>query len=145
MKYVQIDSVTGVLNWDKYFEHLLRIQHQLPAALYKYAANWDHYSLEGANSLHDAWLVSAQFSYKEQEVILEFLGARHDRRHVLHYVGVKSYVFDLDVEYRFGDRDILAHEFRLDDGLLTHEILFSNNRHIIVKADIIVPEVGKSV
>jgi len=39
------------------------------------------------------------------------------------------------VEYRLGDYDVLAHEFRIEGGLIVHEIVFSNQRAITVIAE----------
>jgi hypothetical protein len=141
MKYVHIDAQTGEVNWDDYFEYLRSVREQFPSDLYSYALSWEHYSLDGENSLHDAWLVGAQFGYKAQDVSLEFIGARHDRRLTFQYLAVESYVFDLSVEYRFGDRDVFAHEFRMDDELVTHEIVFSNRKSVLVRSQSIVPTV----
>jgi hypothetical protein len=67
-------------------------------------------------------------------IIRPFLGAWHDRKHVLTYVGVETYALDIDVQYRSGDRDIVIHEFRLDDGLITHEIVFSTGKSIVIRS-----------
>jgi hypothetical protein len=135
MKYVEIDEHTGTVSWARYFEYLRSVQQQFPAELYSYAIEWQHYALDSASSLHDAWLVCAQFAYRDRELTLEFLGPYHDRSHVLKYVGVKSYAFDILVQYRLGDYDVLAHEFRIDDGRIVHEIVFSNRRNIVVTAE----------
>jgi hypothetical protein len=146
MKYVDIDPIAGSVTWDRYFEYLRQAERQFPEALHRYALDWDHYSLDGANSLHDAWLVGIQWSYRGlQQVTLEFLGARHDRRHVLRYDGVKFYSLDLTVEYQHGDRDVMAHEFRIEQGGITHEVLFANNKRILVTADAIHPQVVRQV
>ena len=142
MKYVHIDAQTGKVNWDDYFEYLRSVREQFPSDLYSYAVSWERYSLDGGNSLHDAWLVGAQFGYKAQDVSLEFIGARHDRRLTFQYLVVESYEFDLSVEYRLGDRDVFAHEFRMDGELISHEIVFSNRKSILIRSQNVVPTVA---
>lgn len=139
MKYVDVDNLTGEVTWDAYFDYLRSIRDRFPAALYSYAIDWEHYSLDGKNSLHDAWLVSVQIGYRNREIILEFLGARQDRKHIFTYSEVEQYRIDLEVTYNRGDRDVLAHEFTMDDRRLVHEIVFSNERAISVSATTIVP------
>jgi hypothetical protein len=138
MKYVEIDKLTGEVMWDAYFEYLRSIEERLPAALYSYAVDWGHYSLDGTNSLHDAWLVSAQVGCRNREITLEFMGARQDRKHIFTYTDVEQYRVDLEVTYKQGDRDVLAHEFTMEDRRLVHEIVFSNERAISVSAATIV-------
>jgi len=86
------------------------------------------------------WLGGVQLLAESAEVRLEFLGASHDRRHTFRYVGVTWYRFDLDVRYVFGDRDVLVHEFRFEEAeLIAHEILFPNDRAIVVTSKSVVP------
>jgi hypothetical protein len=141
MKYVEIDAQTGEVFWDGYFEYLRSARQQFPSDLYSYAVNWDHYSLDGTNSLHDAWLVGARFAHKAQDVTLEFLGARHDRKFTLRYSAVESYALDLSVEYRSGDRDVFVHEFLADKGLISHEIVFSNRKSIVIRSRNVMPTI----
>lgn len=139
MKYVEIDEGTGEVTWDAYFEYLRSIRGGFPVALYSYASDWGHYSLDGTNSLHDAWLVSVQIGFRNREITLEFVGPRHDRKHVFTYLGVERYRFDLNVTYKQGDRDVLAHEFTVDDRWIVHEIVLSNRQSIAVSAMNIMP------
>lgn len=126
--------------WDAYFEYLRSIRDRLPAALYSYAIDWEHYSLDGTNSLHDAWLTSVQVGFRKREVTLEFLGARHDRKQIFTYVDVERYAIDLDVSYKHGDRDVLVHEFTMEGESLVHEIAFSSKKVISISALGIVPK-----
>jgi hypothetical protein len=64
-----------------------------------------------------------------------FLGPWHDRTQVLRYVGVRAYVFNVQLKYGPDDPDVLAHEFRVEEGLLVHEIVFSNRRGIITTCE----------
>ena len=143
MHYVKIDETSGEVSWDAYFDYLRTARGQFPAALYSYAAEWEHYSLDGANSLHDAWLVGASFAYNAKEIVLEFLAAKQDRRFHLRYIATASYALNLAVEYRSGDRDVLAHEFRVEDRLIVHEIVFSNRHTILVRAQDIIPTIDR--
>ena len=139
MKYVEIDPQTGVVSWDAYFEYLSSVRSDFPAELYSYAANRQHYSPDGRNSLLGAWLIGVQLGYRAQDVVLAFLSAWHDRKHVLTYTGVESYAVNIEVEYSAGDRDIVAHEFRLEDGLVTHEIGFSTGKIVRITCRNVIP------
>jgi hypothetical protein len=139
MQYVEVDRQTGVVSWEAYFEYLSSARSDFPAELYAYVANRDHYSLEGRNSLHDSCLIGVQLGYRAQDVVLAFLSAWHDRKHVLTYVGVESYTLNIEVNYTAGDRDLLAHEFRMEDGLVTHEIAFRTGRMIRITSRDVIP------
>jgi hypothetical protein len=139
MKYVEIDLQTGVVSWDAYFDYLGSVRNDFPAELYSYAANREHYSPDGRNSLHGAWLIGVQLGYRAQDVVLAFLSVWHDRKHVLTYTGVESYALNIEVEYSAGDRDILAHEFRVDDGLVTHEIAFRTGKILRITSQNVIP------
>ena len=134
MKYVQIDAGTSSVTWDAYFEYLRSARGDFPPLLYSYVAEWEHYSLEGLDSLHDAWMSSVRLSHQTKELTLDFLGSRHDRKHSFTYRDVDFYTIDLDVRFRLGDRDVLAHEFRAENGRVVHEIVFANKREISVGA-----------
>jgi hypothetical protein len=139
MKYVEIDPQTGVVSWDAYFEYLSSVRSDFPTELYSYAANRQHYSPDGRNSLLGAWLIGVQLGYRAQDVVLAFLSTWHDRKHVLTYTGVESYAVNIEVEYSAGDRDIVAHEFRLEDGLVTHEIGFSTGKVVQITCRNVIP------
>jgi hypothetical protein len=139
MKYVEIDPQTGAVSWDAYFEYLSSVRGDFPAQLYSYAANRQHYSPDGRNSLLGAWLIGVQLGYRAQDVVLAFVSAWHDRKHVLTYTGVESYALNIEVEYSAGDRDIVAHEFRLDDTLVTHEIAFSTGKTVRITSRNVIP------
>jgi hypothetical protein len=142
MRYLDINSLASAVSWDKYFEYLKTVEHRFPPSLRRYVMDWGHCSLQGANTLHDAWLAGVAFLHDPPELTLDFLGAFHDRRHLFRYVGVKEYTFDIKAEFRHGDRDVLAQEFRIEDDGFTHEILFANRGRILVRASDIVTEIG---
>jgi hypothetical protein len=141
MKYIDMDERRGEVSarFDRYFEYLRSVQHQFSSDLYAYASKLEHYSLDGKSSLHDSWLMTARFSYREKELTLEFLGAWHDRKLVLKYLGVKTYMFDLNVQFRNGDGDVLVHEFRIEDEFVTHEIAFHQGKSILITAQNVIP------
>jgi hypothetical protein len=139
VKYVDIDERAGTVNWDAYFDYIRSIRGRLSPTLYAYAENWEHYSLDGVDSLHDAWLCALQWSTRDHSVVIEFIGARQDRRHLFRYKEAKSYVVTLDVHYVHGDRDVLAHEFRIEGKVVEHEIAFSGGKSILVRATDIEP------
>jgi hypothetical protein len=124
MQYVEIDPNTGVVNWEAYFDYLASVRRDFPHDVFVYAINREHYRADGLNSLHGAWVIGVQLGYRAQDVVLAFLSTWHDRKHVLTYVGVTAYALNIEVDYSAGDRDVLAHEFRLEEGLIVHEILF---------------------
>lgn len=139
VKYVEIDADSGAISWDAYFEYLRSVREQFTSELYAYASDWGRYSLDGVDSLHDAWVTGIEFGSRENELTVTLLSARQDRRHLLRYVGVKAYDLELSVEFRAGDRDLLAHEFRIENGLVVHETLFANQSRILIVAQNVLP------
>ena len=61
MKFVQINERTGAVSWDRYFNYLIVNKHAFPDPMYEFVSNWDHYSLNGEDTLHDAWIDSIRF------------------------------------------------------------------------------------
>jgi hypothetical protein len=143
MKYIQLTGQPTEVkaSFDRYFAYLRSEQHRLSAELYDYASRWEHYSIDAKASLHDAWLVTARFAYRERELVLEFLGPWHDRKLTFKYEAIKSYSFDLNIQFVQGDGDVLAHEFRVDGDFITHEIAFPDGRTIIITAKTVIPGV----
>jgi len=139
MQYVEIDPDTGIVSWDAYFEYLSSARADFPPELYAYAANREHYSPEGRNTLQGAWLIGVQLGYRAQDLVLAFLSAWHDRKHVLTYVGVEAYTLDIEVDYSAGSRDLVAHEFRVEDGLIIHEVAFRTGRTLRITCRDIIP------
>jgi hypothetical protein len=132
MHYVEVDPDTGVVTWDSYFDYLRSARTDFSPELYAYAANPEHYSHEGRNTLQGAWLIGVQLGYRAQDVVLAFLSAWHDRKHVLTYVGVEAYTLNIEVDYSAGNRDLVAHEFRVEYGLVIHEIAFRTGKTLRV-------------
>ena len=94
---------------------------------------------EGRNTLQGAWLIGVQLGYRAQDLVLAFLSAWHDRKHVLTYVGVEAYTLNIEVDYSAGNRDLVAHEFRVEDGLVTHEIAFRTGKTLRVTCRDVIP------
>jgi hypothetical protein len=139
MQYVEIDPDTGVVSWDAYFDYLSSARTEFPPQLYAYAANREHYSPDGRNTLQGAWLIGVQLGYRAQDVVLAFLSAWHDRKHVLTYVGVEAYTLNIEVDYSAGNRDLVAHELRVEDGLVVHEVAFRTGKTLRVTCRDIIP------
>lgn len=139
MHYVELDPDTGVVTWDAYFDYLRSASREFPPELYAYAANREHYSPDGRNTLQGAWLLGVQLGYRAQDVVLAFLGAWHDRKHVLTYVGVEAYTLNIEVDYSAGNRDLVAHEFRMEYGLVIHEIVFRTGKTLRVTCRDVIP------
>ena len=139
MQYVELDPDTGVVTWDAYFDYLSSARTDFPPELYAYAANREHYSPEGRNTLQGAWLIGVQLGYRAQDLVLAFLSAWHDRKHVLTYVGVETYTLNIEVDYSAGNRDLVAHEFRVEDGLIIHEVAFRTGKTLRVTCRDVIP------
>lgn len=132
MKYVEIDPVTGEVSWDRYFEYIGQSKEFFPPELFKYVASWENYSLDGSNTLHDAWLEDIAFGNTTGDlsigsIKLKFLGPFHDRYHEFSYSGVRSFCIELQSSTESGYRDLIAHEFRIEEKLFVHEMRFANN------------------
>lgn len=141
MRYVEIDPLTGVVHWDAYFEYLKDNQQNFPPELFAYASDWKHYSLDSNESLHDAWLLGIYFPYRKKEITVELIGPQHDRKHVLRYFDVDEYVIDLNARNRSGDRDVLAHEFRIERGLVIHEVAFASSKSVLIACSRVQPTI----
>jgi hypothetical protein len=139
MQYVELDPDTGVVTWDAYFDYLSSARSDFPPELYAYAANREHYAPEGRNTLQGAWLIGVQLGYRAQDLVLAFLSAWHDRKHVLTYVGVEAYSLNIEVDYSAGNRDLVAHEFRVEYGLVIHEIAFRTGKTLRVTCRDVIP------
>lgn len=138
MEFVNINPTNREVSWDKYFRYLEQQKEKFPADLYEYAINWDNYSLDSKDSLHDSWLESIEFNHtnksmKVDNISLRMLGAYHDRYHELRYIEVQSFNMELRGSDEPGYRDLLAHEFRVTNQCFTHEICFSNLGFISVQ------------
>lgn len=138
MKFVQIDEKTGVVSWDRYFEYLKGNKHAFPDPMYEYLSDWDHYSLDGEDSLHDAWIDSIRFLRSGPElnsIEVALLGARHDRIHHLLYRGIHKFDYSGFDSEEAGAHDLIVHEFVVDGLAYTHEMRFGGSARLFVKFD----------
>jgi hypothetical protein len=128
-----VPDADGFVRFDRYFAYLEQHRKSLPAAMVDFFFNAARYSIDGPDTLHDAWLLSAAFNhgYGEDGLVsrtctLEFLHASHESRVVLSYSGVRSMLLQ-HAPSMWPDRpiDLLTHELKvLDDRRFTHTFEF---------------------
>ncbi len=127
----------GEIKFDDYFEYIESIQKKLPINVYKFASNWDIYSLESRSSLHDSWLLNISIEelrdnpkkrFDSCNISVILLGAFHDRKICLKYLNVSKYLLNSDLSSDSAqEKDLTVHEFRLNqNNQIEHEIQFSN-------------------
>ncbi len=128
----------GEIKFDDYFEYIDSIQKELPINVYKFASNWDMYSLESRSSLHDSWLLNISIEelrdnpkkrFDSCNISVTLLGAFHDRKICLKYLNVSKYLLNSDLSSdSTQEKDLTVHEFRLNkNNQIEHEIQFSND------------------
>ena len=137
MKYVRFDADSVAYDWDPYFAYLSAQKSRFTAELFAYASNWNLYSFDSRDSLHDSWLQTVQLSgggggAVVETIELELLGAYHDRLHVLTYTGVKEFAIRLSATAGANSRDLLVHEFRAEQDAFVHELLFAEEQSISI-------------
>jgi hypothetical protein len=148
MRYIVNDPKSG---WDfqPYFSYLETVRGKMPAHVYAFASNREHYNLHSHSSLHDAWLEylvvrePASGERKELRAIeIEtcYLGPFRDCRIFLTYRQVQSFNLNTPAEfsappsYMTGHGDLLIHELCVEDnGLLVHELRFSRGSIFEIK------------
>ncbi len=148
MKYILNPSVEGI-HFETYRTHLETIRHRMPAHVYAFAADFQHFDLFSHSTLHDAWLESitieeiatgTRHEVRRLEIRLRLLGAFHDRHIHLRYEGVTSYSNAMPA--RHGDSryehtshgDLFTHEVLVNDaGMLTHELLFERDSTLFIE------------
>jgi hypothetical protein len=131
--------------FDRYFEYLKNIQHELTEPLASFALDPERYELNGNNTLHDGWLLSLTMSKTiDSEFIvctsidISLLQAMHEKVIHLSYFDVKavSYIPQLgDDTNHFVDAslpaDLFIHEFsKMDNNVFRHYIEFSDGSYI---------------
>jgi hypothetical protein len=138
MEYIYGDD--RVINFGRYREYLLKIRDRIPDRVFRFASNEDHFNLASRSSLHDAWLeelticesgVERLDNARSVSIHARLLGAFHDRRIHLKYLGVLKYsIAGVLANPVLGERrpwhgDLITHEVRaIADGQIVHEILF---------------------
>jgi hypothetical protein len=134
----------GHIDHRRYAAYLETIRGQLPAHVYAFAANPDHFDFQSHSSLHDSWLESfcihergegERSQIRSVEISLCLLGAFQDRRIHLHYTGVRSYEVSMPSPSLSGQpRDLFTHEVRAGNtGLVIHELEFAENGEILIE------------
>ena len=124
-------------SFDEYQGYLESIRDRLPPQVYAFATDVNRYSLDSPQPLHDCWLASLSvFEERVPErpfnpkvrIRLRLLGQRHDRYINLTYHDVRGYeLVGSPNRYNPADTfhgDVAAHEVRLEDDTLVHEIKF---------------------
>jgi hypothetical protein len=147
MKYIY-DGGEWMINFDRYAAYLESVRGQLPAHVYAFAADPNHFNLNSRSSLHDAWLeklcvvepaTGSRSEVRAIEIHLRLLGPFHDRYINLVYTGVSMY--DLGAPARPGEPrfthtahgDLLTHEVRFENDRLVHEILFERKVTFLIE------------
>lgn len=137
MKWL-IKNSSGTVNFDEYFSYIESIKGELTPRVYKFASDWNLYSLDSRSSLHDCWLESLvvkergtgeRGECRNCSIALSLLGAYHDRVIMIEYLGVESYSVNSSnlTECSRGHADLLMHEIRLNkQSLIEHEVVFAN-------------------
>jgi hypothetical protein len=138
MEHIHQDA-TGTWHFDPYFAYLATISSHLPAEVAAFASDPAHYTLDDPQSLHDAWLehlsvlepaTGTRAEIRQTELVLTFLGPRHDRMQILHYSSVREYRIE-GIAVARGHGDLLLHEVRLGvSGTVIHELRFANGSWI---------------
>lgn len=139
MRFLTEDDL-GVVNFDEYFSYLDAVKESFSDELYEFVADWERYDLNSRKSLHDSRIVSMEFKYNEAEdggytlnLILNLRSVYRDRVHQLQYENVESYFLDDSFGKSPRPGDLLLHEFRVSDGMIEHELHFSNQSKIRIK------------
>ena len=136
------------IDFAAYMAYLTGVEHRLPPHVAAFARDSRHYGLDTRETLHDAWLESLtvtepargdRHQERQTRVELRFLGAFHDRLHVLTYTGVRRYAFSGN-RVAAGHGDLYTHEVRLaGDGIgVEHEFVFVRQRSGVWEATLLV-------
>lgn len=137
-----------MIDFDRYAAYLESVRGQLPAHVYAFASDPNHFNLTSHSSLHDAWLetlcviepaTGPRAEVRAIEIRLRLLGPFHDRYINLVYAGVSKY--ELDAPPRPGEPhfthnahgDLLTHEIRFENDRLIHEILFERGAIFLIE------------
>ena len=143
------DDAAGI-DFDRYCRYIESVRHDLPDAIYRFAADSRHFDLHSPQTLHDAWLDSLTIredasgdrdEVRRLAIDICLLGPFHDRRIHLRYRGVLAYRFDVppDAAIRFthtGHGDLITHEVRLrHGGGVIHELLFERRGTCLIECE----------
>ena len=132
-------------SFDEYIKTMEREKEHFPAHVYEFATDLNRHDLQSPHSLHDSWLTSLTIKENRNtarpfepkptiEIVL--LGQMHDRDIVLEYSHIEWYeMLGFKNPYNWGDTyqgDVEAHEVRLENDSIIHEIAFVSESKIVV-------------
>lgn len=137
MKYI-IGSEPNTINYDNYLKYVESKKNAFADVIYDFVSNSAHFDLRSPSSLHDAWLESFQINETRDPNArcarltgtLILLGAFHDRKIIIKYGNITSYLFSFKGTPNVGQHqrtihgDLFTHELRAHGKTYIHEILF---------------------
>ena len=126
----------------------------MPAQLFEFASNPEHYELNNPRSLHDTWVTSLTIAENRNKqrpfeatlaITLKLLGQQHDRDIVLTYNNVESYeLIGHKNGFNYNDTfhgDVLTHEISLVHEQYQHTIeLRSGSKFTVIFTEFKVTE-----
>lgn len=126
-----------------YLQYLQSIRESLPISAFQFAtAEW-HYDHNDHRCPHDSWVESLAIKeaasgergqHRSLSISTCLLGAFHDGRLLLDYADVHMYSLE-SLKGQAGHGDWLVDEIRLsENGLVLHEVQFSNNSRWLIEA-----------
>lgn len=138
MKYI-LSLPGGGWDFAAYFDYIENCRGSLSAAVYSFASDIRNFDLASHQSLHDAWLEwlvikelasGSRSETRSTQIECRFLGPYHDKYIELKYLDVEHYELVSPVMEAVNSTvahgDLLIHEVRLEDGLVVHQMEFSN-------------------
>lgn len=138
--------ICGDSAFSKYFEYLEKNKDMFPRKAHEFASARWHYDFDDHRCPHDSWVESICVNEPSSgdrneirviDISIKLLGAYHDGWLTLLYQNVKKYNFfyeHADNVPTIGHGDWLIDELRLsDNGLVVHEIVFSNNARWLIE------------
>jgi hypothetical protein len=146
--FVNVDAgkvaVSEVLERSRvYREYLQSVKERLPISAFEFAAAAWHYDYSDHRCPHDSWVESLTIDEPARGTRLEdrslhisarLLGAFHDGHLWLDYIDVSAYSLEAP-KTRSGHGNWLFDEIRLsENGLVLHEIMFSNYGQWLIEA-----------
>jgi hypothetical protein len=131
-------NANGEVRFDEYFEYIESIRDKLSAEAHQFASNFEHYSLQGKASLHDACIQRIEIEesasgvrseVRELGMRMQLLGPYHDRTLLISYDKVSMYAIGArcGVSQPVAHGDIFTHEVRIsEDQQIVHEVFFTS-------------------
>lgn len=126
-----------------YKKYLESVKERLPLSAFEFAAAAWHYDHTDHRCPHDSWVESLtihetgraeRLRDRSVRISILLLGAFHDGHLSLNYTDVHLYSLT-SPKAGAGHRDWLIDEIQLsENGLVLHEVLFSNNAHWLIEA-----------